>query len=120
MKITSFKQLNSWQSAHQLTLQIYQDTDTFPDSEKFGLTNQIRRAAVSIESNIAEGFARKSQKEKSHFYYLALSSLSEVECQVEIAKDLQYVGNNRYIIINSQIKSIRKLVSGLIRSVNKS
>jgi four helix bundle protein len=65
MKIQSFKQLNAWKSAHQLTLTIYKKTNTFPTEEKFGLTNQHRRASVSVESNIAEGFARISLKEKT-------------------------------------------------------
>jgi len=117
MKIQSFKQLEAWKSAHQLTLTIYKITNTFPSEEKFGLTNQLRRSSVSIESNIAEGFARKSQKEKRQFYYMAISSLSEVDCQIEISKDLQYINQETYQEISDLIINSQKIINGLIRSL---
>lgn len=118
MKIITFKQLNSWKSAHKLTLTIYETTHTFPETEKFGLTSQIRRASISVESNIAEGFARINQKEKRQFYYMSLSSLSEVECQLEITKDLKYINQKQYQLLENQIRITRKLISGLVRSIN--
>jgi four helix bundle protein len=78
-KIVKFRDLTAWKEAHILVLLIYKISDKFPDKEKFGLTNQIRRASVSISSNIAEGFGRYSAKDKTHFYTMAKTSLAEVE-----------------------------------------
>ena len=74
-KIKDFKDLNSWQEAHKLVIMIYEKTKIFPREEMFGLTNQMRRAAISVTSNIAEGFGRQGYKEKIQFYYLAQGSL---------------------------------------------
>lgn len=90
-KIKSFTDLNTWKEAHKLVLLIYKITKQFPHEEQFGLTNQIRRAVVSITSNIAEGFSRSSYKEKSQFYSISLGSLTEVQNQLLIARDLKYI-----------------------------
>ncbi|MBI4599730.1 four helix bundle protein [Candidatus Uhrbacteria bacterium] len=74
----SFTDLKAWQEGHTLVLKIYKITQSFPKEEQFGLTNQLRRAAVSLTSNIAEGFGRGSYKEKAQFYSIALGSLTEV------------------------------------------
>ena len=78
-KIKSFLDLNAWREGHSLVLMIYDITRSFPKEEQFGLTNQLRRASVSLTSNIAEGFFRKCEKEKIQFYYIAHGSLSELE-----------------------------------------
>src|SRR5688572_13115301 len=93
-KIKSFTDLVAWQKAHNLTLEIYKITKDFPKEEIFGLTNQLRRAAVSITSNISEGFSRKSSKEKSQFFYLSLGSLTETQSQLLIARDLNYMSKD--------------------------
>jgi len=119
MKITNFKQLNSWQQSHFLVLTIYKISSTFPKQEQFGLTNQIRRAAVSITSNIAEGFGRIGKKEKQHFFQIALGSLNEVESQLEIAKDLRYINSKTYQQTLVHVQTSSKLLSGLIRSTKQ-
>lgn len=95
-KITSFTGLNAWKEGHQLVLKIYQLSDKFPDKEKFSLTDQIRRAAVSTTSNLAEGFARYGKKEKRQFYYMSLGSLTEIQNQLLISKDLGYLTKRRF------------------------
>lgn len=76
-KIQSFTDLNAWKEGHKLALIIYEITNKFPKEEIFGLSNQLRRAVVSITSNIAEGFSRQSYKEKAHFYFTSLGSTTE-------------------------------------------
>ncbi|OIQ30642.1 MAG: four helix bundle protein [Bacteroidetes bacterium MedPE-SWsnd-G2] len=96
--------LEVWKSSMDLVECIYQVSSVFPDSEKFGLTNQIRRAVVSVPSNIAEGSARKSDKELLQFISIALGSLAEVETQLLIAKLLKYILN-----IDKELKLILKV-----------
>ncbi len=79
-KIKSFTDLTVWQKSHQLTMMIYKVSKTFPKEEKYGLISQMRRAAVSVEANIAEGFAKRGMKDKVNFYNIAQGSISEVKC----------------------------------------
>lgn len=90
-KIAAFTDLDAWKEGHQLVILIYMLTKQFPRDEQFGLTSQIRRAVVSITSNIAEGFSRNSYREKLQFYSMALGSLTEVQNQLLIAKDVGYL-----------------------------
>ena len=119
-KIKSFTDLTAWSEAHGLVLFIYKSTRNFPVEERFGLTSQIQRAAVSISSNIAEGFSRNSQMEKRQFYYHALGSLTEVQNQLLIARDLGYLSKIEFKRGADQTIIISKLVNGLIKSVNRS
>lgn len=114
-KIKSFTQLNAWKEAHELVLEIYKITNKFPKEEQFGLTNQIRRAVVSITSNIAEGFSRNSYKEKSQFYSMALGSLTEVQNQILIARDICYINNLEFRKIADKTITVSKLLNGLIK-----
>ncbi len=114
-KIRNFTDLNAWKEAHNLVLIIYKITKLFPRDELFGLTNQLRRAVVSITSNIAEGFSRNSYKEKSQFYSIALGSLTEVENQVIIACDLGYISNQEFEDLTERIITVSKLLNGLIK-----
>jgi four helix bundle protein len=98
-RIKSFTDLIVWQKAHQLVLVIYQLTKEFPKEELYSLVDQMRRAVVSITSNIAEGFGRQSYKEKIQFYYLASASLTELKNQILIAKDLGYLSQSKNCII---------------------
>ena len=91
IKINTFKDLDCWKEAHSLVLEIYKTTSMFPTSEIFALTNQMRRASVSISSNIAEDFGRQGYKEKLQFYYVSRGSLIEIENQLLIAKDIKYI-----------------------------
>ncbi|MBI2268510.1 MAG: four helix bundle protein [Candidatus Blackburnbacteria bacterium] len=114
-KIKSFTDLNAWKQAHELVLLIYKITKKFPHEEQFGLVNQIRRAVVSITSNIAEGFSRSSYKEKSQFYSMALGSLTEVQNQLLIAKDLKYIAQEEFMEIANKTVAVNKLLNGLIK-----
>jgi four helix bundle protein len=113
--IRSFKDLNAWKEAHKLVLLIYQVTKEFPKDEQFGLTSQLRRAAVSITSNIAEGFSRHTYKEKAQFYSMALGSLSEVQSQLIIAADLKFIQSTQFSQLDSQTTTVSKLTNGLIK-----
>jgi four helix bundle protein len=115
-KIKSFQDLNTWKESHKLVLIIYKLSGEFPDSEKFGLTSQIRRASVSITSNIAEGFGRKSAVDKKHFYLIAKTSLAEVQNQLITAKDLGYMNKDKFEETFKQAVISDQLISGLIKS----
>ncbi len=96
MAIKTFKELKVWQKAHELTLYIYKITPKFPLQEKYGLVSQMRRAAVSIVSNIVEGFKRKSVKDSIHFYNISDGSLEELKYQLLLSRDLQYITEEEY------------------------
>lgn len=115
--IKSFTGLNAWKEGHKLVLVVYKTSALFPLNENFGLINQIQRAAVSITSNIAEGFSRNSSKEKLQFYYTSLGSLTELQNQLLIAKDLKYISKEIFQEIASQTVVVSKLVNGLIKSL---
>ena len=115
IKIKSFTDLNAWKEAHQLVLLIYELTKKFPKEEQFGLINQIRRAVVSITSNIAEGFSRNSFKEKVQFYSMALGSLTEVQNQSIIARDLRYITEEEFATLAEKTVITNKLLNGLIK-----
>lgn len=104
------KDLEVWKKSMDLVESVYQMTNSFPDSEKFGLTNQIRRAVVSIPSNIAEGSGRKSDKELIQFIHIAIGSLAEVETQYLISLRLKYVVRNE--IIENELIVLNKLLIG--------
>ncbi len=115
MKIRSFTDLQAWREGHTLVIMIYRVTKLFPKEELFGLTSQLRRAAVSITSNIAEGFSRGSYKEKVQFYAIALGSLTETQNQLLVAKDIGYLDEEAFRKISSQSISVSKLLNGLIK-----
>lgn len=119
-KIKSFTDLEVWKEGHQLVLQIYKVTKSFPSEEKFGLIDQIRRAAVSITSNIAEGFSRYNFKEKKQFYRMALGSLTEVQNQLLIARDVGFLEGVLFNELAQQTVSVSKLLNGLIKSTHNS
>ncbi|MBN2669184.1 MAG: four helix bundle protein [Bacteroidales bacterium] len=116
MKIYSFEKLNFWNDLKGFVKAIYSITEGFPDSEKFGLTNQMRRAAISISSNIAEGTSRVSLKDQAHFSQIAFSSLMEVLSQLIVANDLGYINNENYIKLRENIDSIARQINALRKS----
>jgi len=118
-KIKNFIDLDAWREGHKLVLEIYKITNNFPNEEKFGLTSQIRRCTVSITSNIAEGFSRKTNKDKIKFYIITLGSLTELQNQIIISKDLGYITKSKYDDIYNQIIKIQKITNGLIRYLKK-
>lgn len=117
--IKSFTDLEVWKEAHKLTLLIYKFTKNFPKEEAFGLIAQIRRAVVSIESCIAEGFARFHYKDRLNFYYNARGSVSEVESQSITSRDLGYLKESQFGEIFSQSEKVGMILSGLIRSTER-
>ena len=114
-KITSFHDLFAWQEAHKLVLVIYTQTKRFPREETYGLINQMRRCAVSISSNIAEGFSRLSYLEKARFYSMAQGSITELQNQLLIAKDVNYITEEKFKDVYSQSTIVHKLLNGLIK-----
>ncbi len=115
-KIKSFTDLIAWKEAHALVLMIYKATQFFPKEEMFGLTAQIRKASVSITSNIAEGFSRQTYPDKIHFYSIALGSDTEVQSQLFIARDIGYLSAEDFKKISEQGIVVNKLINGLIKS----
>lgn len=115
-KIVKFTDLVAWQEGHKLVLEIYRITKNFPREEMFGLTSQIRRCAVSITSNIAEGFSRSSIKDKNYFYCISLGSITELQNQLVIARDLKYTSVEEFATIAERTILAHKLVNGLIKS----
>ncbi len=114
-KITSFTKLNTWIEGHSLVLSVYKITKAFPRDEMFCLISQMRRCAVSITSNIAEGFSRQSYKEKIQFYLTALGSLTELQNQLLVARDVGYLPAEAFQVIASQTVVVSKLLNGLIK-----
>lgn len=114
-KIKNFTDLIVWKNEHNLVLQIYKLTKKFPKEEKYGLSDQIRRAAVSITSNIAEGFGRMKYNDKAHFYTMALGSIYEVQNQILISKDIGYVTKEECNLLMINSTNISKMCSGLIK-----
>ena len=114
-KIKTFTDLHTWQEAHKLALMIYKATKDFPKEELFGLISQMRRAAVSITSNIAEGFSRQSYKEKIQFYCMAQGSNTELQNQLLVAKDINYISREKFSEIAEQSVKVHKLLNGLIK-----
>lgn len=104
-----------WQKSHELVLKIYKITENFPKEELFGLTSQIRRAAVSIPSNIVEGKARGSNNEYNRFLLIARGSLEEVKYQLLLARDLKYISDEKYNSTLELAKDVGRLLSGMIK-----
>src|SRR5438552_552856 len=95
-KIQRFTDLVAWREGHKLVLEIYKITSNFPQKEAYALSDQMRRCVVSITSNIAEGFSRRTNKEKAQFYYMSLGSTTELQNQLLIARDLAYIEKDRF------------------------
>jgi four helix bundle protein len=109
-----FRDPKVWQRAHQLVLHLYQATATFPDAERFGLTSQVRRAAVSIPTNIAEGSRRGSDADLARFLQIAIGSASEVDYFLLLARDLKYLPGHEYESLNTEIQEIGRMLNGLL------
>jgi len=112
----SHKDLDVWKQSINLVDKVYSLTRSFPKDEVYCLTNQMRRAAISIPSNISEGAARNSQKEFTQFLYIALGSISELETQLIIAKRQGYIKNDSF---QNEIDNIRKMIIGLVKSLTR-
>lgn len=117
LNIRPHKNLKVWQKSMDLVTRIYGITKGFPKDEEFGLKSQLRRAAISVPSNIAEGLARRSNQEKLHFLSISQGSLSEIDTQIEIAQRLSYIGEKEENSVISDLTDIQMLLSGLSRSI---
>jgi four helix bundle protein len=115
----SYRDLVAWQKAMELVTAVYRTSAAFPKSEMYGLTSQIKRAAGSVPSNIAEGKGRDSKKEFVMFLYRARGSLYEVQTQVEIARNLEYISQDKFASLNEQCAEVGRVLNGLIRSVKR-
>lgn len=115
-KIQSFTDLHCWQEAHKLVILVYKLTRNFPKEEAYGLTNQMRRAVISITSNIAEGFSRQSYAEKIQFYSIAQGSNTELQNQMMAARDIGYLEEPVFNQLFNQSIVVHKLLNGLIKS----
>ncbi len=115
-RIKSFTELVAWQAGHQLVLEVYKITKNFPREETYVLVSQMRRCAISITSNTSEGFSRDTRKEKNRFYNMALSSLTELQNQLIVSRDLYYLEKEKFNEIAEKTVRVSKLINGLIKS----
>ncbi len=115
--MNNHKDLDVWKRSVEFVINIYEATETFPQKEIYGITNQIRRASVSIPSNIAEGAGRKGNVEFSRFLYFSLGSLSEVETQLIISQKLKYLKEDDFKRLSTELIEIRRMLLGLIKSL---
>ena len=110
-----YRKLLVWEKSDRLAFEIYIATKKFPKEELFGLIIQLRRAVISYTSNIAEGFSRDSYKDKTRFYSIALGSLTEIQNQLLISRDLNYLSKEEFIRLANQTILISKITNGLIK-----
>jgi four helix bundle protein len=113
------KRLDVWNKSIDLTVDIYKLSERFPRSEVYGLTGQMRRAAVSVPSNIAEGAARQTRKEFVNYLHMAQGSLSELDTHLVIANRLEYIVKETHEEIENKIETISKMLTGLIKSLKR-
>jgi four helix bundle protein len=117
--IKPHKKLNVWQLAMVIVEDVYNLTETFPANERFGLTSQLRRCAVSVPSNIAEGAARNTTKEFINFLHIAQGSISELDTQLEICFRLKLIGRESLLSLDFKLLQVDQMLSGLISSLKK-
>ena len=106
-----FKKLKVWEKSHELVIDLYKMSKTFPKEEMYGITSQLRRSALSITNNIAEGCGRNSKSELNRFITISLGSACEVENLLIVCKDLDYVNESKYIKLNNRLTEIKKMMS---------
>jgi four helix bundle protein len=115
--VQSFRSLRVWEKSHRLTLDIYASSKTFPREEIYGLVSQMRRASSSIGMNIAEGCCRKGSAEMARFLQIAMGSASELEYQLLLAHDLDYLRNPEYERLATQAVEVKRMLSSLMQKV---
>jgi four helix bundle protein len=119
VEVRSHRDLVAWQRAYSLGLAVYRATSGFPDSERYGLTNQLRRCAVSIASNIAEGYGRGATNDYLRFLRIARGSICELDTQLHFAQDLGYLPDDVGAELADAIRSTEMVLAGLIRSIER-
>ena len=112
-----FRQLKVWGKAHQLALAIYKATANFPKEELYGLTSQIRRASISVPTNIAEGCGRNTDADFARFVQIAMGSASEVEYQLLLAHDLNFLSEESYTKLHSETEEIKRMLASLLKTL---
>jgi four helix bundle protein len=112
-----YRQLSVWKRAHSLALAVYRSTQSFPNSERYGLIAQLRRSAISIVSNIAEGSGRQSDGDQVRFLRISRGSTSELECQLLLSRDLGLLKPGAWLILDSDCREVARMLSGLIDSL---
>ncbi|NQE04859.1 hypothetical protein C5S32_03215 [ANME-1 cluster archaeon GoMg1] len=117
-EIKRFEDLKVWQKSHELALEVYRVTQQFPNEEKFGLTSQIRRSAVSVAANIAEGSKRRHLKEYIQMLYIPHGSLSETEYYLFLARDLKYLSDAKYQELFNLSEEVGRMLNGLVKSLS--
>ncbi len=115
MSIKTFREILAWQKAHELVLEIYRVTKAFPKEETYGLISQMRRSAVSIPSNVAEGFKRCGKKDAAHFYNISQASLEELKYQIILAYDLEYIRNSDILNLHSLSDEVGRMLHGWMK-----
>ena len=115
--MADYRQLTVWNKAHAFALELYRSTGSFPDRERYGLTSQLRGAAISVVSNIAEGSGRNSNREQARFLHIARGSICELECQLLLSRDVGYLSPQAWSALNRSCREIGRMLNGLIRSL---
>jgi four helix bundle protein len=115
----NYRQLSVWKRAHNFVLGVYRSTGSFPDHERYGLTAQLRRAAVSVISNIAEGSGRQGDREHVRFLRIARGSVCEIECQLLLSRDLGYLDADAWKLLDDDCQDISRMLNGLARSFSQ-
>ncbi len=113
--MNDYKILDVWSQGMKVSRMIYKNTRLFPKEERFGLTNQIRRASISVVSNIAEGCGRRHKNDRLQFFYISRGSLYELECQLYIAKDLGYIGESAFELTKLNIQKAKMILNRFIK-----
>ena len=115
----NYRELSVWKRGHGLALAVYRSTQKFPGSERYGLTTQLRRASISVVSNIVEGSARQGDREYVRFLRIAHGSVCEVQCQLLLARDLEFLERSSWQRLDEECQEIGKMLNGLIRSLTR-
>ncbi|MBN1924828.1 MAG: four helix bundle protein [Prolixibacteraceae bacterium] len=115
--MNSFREIKVWQKSMDFVTKLYKTTRIFPQEELYGLTSQLRRSAISIPSNIAEGFGRKSPAEFKRFLQISKGSLFELQTQIEISKNLNFLEQKKYVELYNDLKEIEAMLTAFIKSI---
>ncbi|XWN36124.1 MAG: four helix bundle protein [Balneola sp.] len=115
--IKTFRDLKIWQQSMELVTEIYKTTSQFPEEEKYGLTSQLRKSSVSIPSNISEGFGRNSQGDFKRFVNISMGSLFELQTQIEVAKNLEFISEEIFQKLYEDTREIERMMSSFIRTL---
>lgn len=119
MTSTSFKDILAWQKAHEFVIKVYKTTKTFPEWERYGLSSQFQRAAVSIPANIAEGYKRLGTADKLHFMNIAQASLEECRYYILLAKDIDYINAHTQEVLDTSIEEVSRLLNGYCKGITQ-